>query len=57
MDRARRVDENSDFYLELFTTNVPHPSASDLIYWPPPALENASSAAIVDAALSYQPFT
>lgn len=45
--------EDSDFYLELFESNVPHPEASDLIYWPPDELLNASSEEIVDAALRY----
>ncbi|MFK4761032.1 hypothetical protein ACI3KS_08880 [Microbacterium sp. ZW T5_45] len=55
VDRVIADHGDSDFYLELFQLNVPHPAASDLIYWPPDALAEASSAQIVEAALSYQP--
>lgn len=55
VDRISAADDSSDFYLELFETNVPHPEASDLIFWPPADLQDASSAEIVDAALSYAP--
>ncbi|WP_197517285.1 bacteriocin immunity protein [Microbacterium karelineae] len=55
VDRISAADDSGDFYLELFEMNVPHPEASDLIFWPPEELQDASSAQIVDAALSYTP--
>lgn len=45
---------NSDFYLELFELNVPHPEAGDLIFWPPDELREATYSQIVDAALRYR---
>jgi len=53
VDRLSSDPENSDFYLELFEANVPHPEASDLIYWPSDELHDASNAQIVDVALGY----
>lgn len=35
VDRVIADHGDSDFYLELFQLNVPHPAASDLIYWLP----------------------
>lgn len=53
--RIMAVDPDSDYYLRLFETNVPHPHASDLIYWPPAELREASAEQIVDAALDWRP--
>lgn len=55
VNRITTEVEHSEFYLELFEMNVPDPEASDLIYWPPDELVNASSEEIVDAALRYEP--
>jgi hypothetical protein len=41
--------------LLVLQTNTLHPAVSDLIFWPPPALESASAEEIVDAILSYRP--
>ncbi|MEU6039613.1 hypothetical protein ABZ801_29835 [Actinomadura sp. NPDC047616] len=53
--RILAADPETDYYLRLFEANVPHPAASDLIYWPPAELGDASAEQIVDAALSHRP--
>jgi hypothetical protein len=40
--RIQSAEDDSDYYLQLFEANVPHPRASDLIYWPPQTLANGS---------------
>jgi hypothetical protein len=50
-----RGDRYSDYYLHLFEANVPHPRASDLIFWPTNGAEEATAEQIVDNALSYRP--
>lgn len=55
---VRRILEfgpDVDYYTLLFETNVVHPTASTLIFHPPPGLENASAEEIVDAALACPP--
>jgi hypothetical protein len=55
---VRRIidaDSDTDYYVLLLTTNVVHPRVTDLIFWPPPELEDASPERIVDTALSYRP--
>ncbi|MCO5995929.1 bacteriocin immunity protein [Actinoallomurus rhizosphaericola] len=52
--RILAADRETDFYLELFQCNTPHPGASDLIFNPPADLDGGSAEAIVDAALSYR---
>jgi len=49
---ADGTEEEIDEMLRLFSSMVPHPSASDLIYWSNPQLDPES---IVDVALSYKP--
>ncbi|MEU5942612.1 hypothetical protein ABZ807_26355, partial [Micromonospora sp. NPDC047548] len=53
--RIQAADDDIDYYVLLLDTNVLHPRVTDLIFWPPPELANASPRAIVDAALSYRP--
>jgi len=48
-------DPDSDYYLRVLDTNVPHPRVSDLIYHPPAELRDASAEQIVDEALRYRP--
>ncbi len=47
--------DDQEYYLLLLDTNVPHPGAGDLIFQPPPELEDAPPERIVDAALSHRP--
>ncbi|WP_436535590.1 hypothetical protein [Actinoplanes sp. HUAS TT8] len=53
--RIQAADDATDYYVLLLTTNVPHPRATDLIFWPPPDLVDAPPDRIVDIALSYRP--
>jgi hypothetical protein len=53
--RIMAAGPDSDYYLRLFEANVPHPSASDLIYWPPDELREASAEQVVDLALGGRP--
>ncbi|WP_416958130.1 hypothetical protein [Streptomyces sp. Agncl-13] len=48
---------DAEYYLRLFlfTTNVPRPAASDLIFHPPSDLADASAEQIVDAAPAHRP--
>jgi hypothetical protein len=46
---------DQDWYVLVLETNTIHPTASDLIFWPPPELTSASAEEIVDAILSYRP--
>jgi hypothetical protein len=48
-------DADTECYLRLFTANVAHPAASDLIFHPPSGLVDASAEQIVDAALAHRP--
>lgn len=50
-------DEDINNWLELFKHNVPHPEASDLIFWPRyhNLGSNPTAEEIVDKALSYKP--
>ncbi len=51
--RSDGTDDELDGLLEIFVASVPHPSASDLIFYP--AKEGQSSTEIVEAAISYLP--
>lgn len=53
--RILDVDGDSDYYVLLLKTNVQHPRAEDLIFWPPPELVDAPPERIIDAVLSYRP--
>ncbi|MFC6022089.1 hypothetical protein ACFP2T_38745 [Plantactinospora solaniradicis] len=55
--RIQAVDDDIDYYVLLLETNVAHPRVTELIFWPPPELVNASPETIVDAALAYQPIS
>mgnify|MGYP001061429343 CR=1 FL=1 len=57
VDRICEADDNTDFYLEVFEVNVPHPHVSDLIYWPSNEglPDDLSSEQIVEIALNYKP--
>ncbi|MDH6279827.1 hypothetical protein M2280_001036 [Prescottella agglutinans] len=48
-------DPESDYYLRLLEANVSHPRVSDLIFYPPTELGDASAEQIVDEALAYRP--
>ncbi|MFF4893583.1 hypothetical protein [Micromonospora chersina] len=49
---ARPTD---DWYIAAFERNTVMPGASDLIFYPPPELRDATAEEIVDAALAYRP--
>ncbi len=51
------TEEEDDHYLQLFENNVPHPGASDLIFWPEREFgaHEPTAEEIVDRALSYRP--
>jgi hypothetical protein len=53
--RLQAGDAETDYYLLLLEANMPHPRVSDLIYWPPTELSDASAERIVDVALSHRP--
>jgi hypothetical protein len=53
--RIIAAEDASDYYVLLLTTNIQHPRVTDLIFWPPPELVDATPERIVDAALSYRP--
>ncbi|MEU7876377.1 hypothetical protein [Dactylosporangium sp. NPDC049140] len=53
--RIQAMDNDMDYYLLVLETNTVRPGVSDLIYWPPPHLVDASAEAIVDEALRYRP--
>ncbi|TMR16748.1 hypothetical protein ETD86_24155 [Nonomuraea turkmeniaca] len=53
--RIMEADPDSDFYLRLLEANVLHPRVSDLIFWPPEELQDATAEEIVEAALKYRP--
>ncbi|WP_433611261.1 bacteriocin immunity protein [Prescottella agglutinans] len=48
-------DPESDYYLQLLEANVSHPQVSDLIFYPPAELRDASAEQIVDEALRHRP--
>jgi hypothetical protein len=49
------VDEDADYYLLLLRANVVHPRVTDLIFYPPPELADASPEAIIDEARRCRP--
>ena len=51
---ADGTESELDGLLGLVDRNVPHPSVSDLIFYPPNGIE-LSAEEIVNAALAYQP--
>ncbi|GAA3601150.1 hypothetical protein GCM10022419_101700 [Nonomuraea rosea] len=53
--RIMEADPDSDYYLRLLEANVLHPRVSDLIFWPPEELQDATAEEIVEAALGYRP--
>ncbi|MGV9386126.1 hypothetical protein ACWDRB_60695 [Nonomuraea sp. NPDC003707] len=53
--RIMEADPDSDYYLRLLKANVLHPRVSNLIFWPPEELQDATAEAIVEAALRYRP--
>ncbi|WLQ37977.1 hypothetical protein P8A18_33050 [Streptomyces castrisilvae] len=53
--RLLTAASESDYYLLLLETNVPHPRVRDLVFHPLDGLQDASAAQIVDEALKYQP--
>ncbi|WP_193318282.1 bacteriocin immunity protein [Nonomuraea phyllanthi] len=55
--RIMEADQETDYYLKLLDVNVPHPRVSDLIFWPPEELRDATPEQIVDIALSYRPIS
>ena len=46
-------EDTIDQLLEILDDNLPHPSISDLIYWPPNE-EELSAEEMIDIAISYQ---
>lgn len=55
VNRILTADPETDYYLLLLGTNLPHPNIPGLIYYPPAELQGASAEQIVDAVLSYRP--
>ncbi|MEV4107722.1 bacteriocin immunity protein [Nonomuraea sp. NPDC049695] len=53
--RIMEADPESDHYLALLEADVLHPGVSDLIFWPPEELRDATPEEIVEAALRYRP--
>ncbi|MEQ4725362.1 bacteriocin immunity protein [Nonomuraea sp. B19D2] len=53
--RIMEANPDSDYYLRLLEANVLHPRVSDLIFWPPEELQDATAEEIVEAALRYRP--
>lgn len=49
------ADPTGGWYIEAFELNTVRPGASDLIFHPPPELQDATAEQIVDAALAYRP--
>lgn len=47
---------DTDFYLRLLDANVARRDAADLVFHPPPDLEDASPEEIVEAMLAHRPF-
>jgi hypothetical protein len=43
------------WYVLVLEANTAHPAVSDLIFWPPAELQDASAEQIVDTALSHRP--
>jgi len=57
VDRLLRADSSEEErheLLDLLERNVPHPTVSDLIFYPPDGIE-LTAEEIVDRALGYQP--
>ncbi|MFI6787628.1 hypothetical protein ACIBG4_09870 [Nonomuraea sp. NPDC050383] len=52
--RIVETDPESDYYLTLLEANVPHREISDLIFWPPEELRDATPEQIVEAALRHR---
>ncbi len=48
-------DPESDYYLRLPESTVSHPRVSDVIFYPPAELRDASAERIVDEILEYRP--
>ncbi|GAA2427350.1 hypothetical protein GCM10010191_45340 [Actinomadura vinacea] len=46
---------DQDWYVLVLKTNTIHPAPTDLIFWPSPELESASSEEIVDVLLNHRP--
>lgn len=65
IDLVRRImaaegetEEEADALVELFEANVPHPRASNLIFWPEHEIgerRELTPEEVVDLALSYEP--
>ncbi|MFF0867912.1 hypothetical protein ACFYUV_39560 [Nonomuraea sp. NPDC003560] len=53
--RITAAGPDSDYYLRLLQANVLHPRVSNLLFWPPEELQDATAEDIVEAALSYRP--
>ncbi|MER6593374.1 hypothetical protein ABT214_16270 [Micromonospora purpureochromogenes] len=53
--RIQAAEDDIDYYVLLLDATVLYSRVTELIFWPPPELVNASPQAIVDAALSYRP--
>ncbi|MGD1891548.1 MAG: hypothetical protein ACFB15_13260 [Cyclobacteriaceae bacterium] len=55
--RIINADEYTDFYLSVLDVNTPHPSVSDLIFWPEKEglTDESTAEEIVEMALKYSP--
>ncbi|QFY15048.1 hypothetical protein GBF35_50640 [Nonomuraea phyllanthi] len=53
--RIMEADQETDYYFKLLKVNGLHPRVSDLIFWPPEELWDATPEQIVDVALTYRP--
>ncbi|MFI1731201.1 hypothetical protein ACH40E_18645 [Streptomyces acidicola] len=53
--RVLAASPESDYYLLLLETNVPHPGVSGLIFYPREGLQHASAEETIDESLRYWP--
>ncbi len=54
MDGEGSTEVEADALIDLFQASVPHPAASDLIFYPPGG-RSLTPEEVVDAALDYRP--
>jgi len=53
---ADGTESEIDALIATLESNVPHPSVSDLIFWPPSG-DEPTAEQIVDAAMTYRPIS
>ncbi|MBO2448243.1 bacteriocin immunity protein [Actinomadura barringtoniae] len=53
--RIMAADPGTDYYLRILDASLSHPAITDLIFYPPAELQDASPEQIADAAMSHRP--